>query len=52
MIPTTLTGKKLELPVKKILTGVQPAEVVSPDALADPTSIEAIVAYAGRRAAR
>ena len=29
-IPRTLTGKKLELPVKRILTGDPAAEVVSP----------------------
>ncbi len=29
MIPQTLTGKKLELPVKRILTGVPASEVVS-----------------------
>jgi acetoacetyl-CoA synthetase len=50
VIPHTLTGKKLELPVKRILAGVPAAEVVSPDALADPASIEPIVAYAGTRA--
>ena len=52
VIPTTLTDKKLELPVKKILTGAPLAEVVSPDALADPASIEPIVAYAVERAGR
>jgi acetoacetyl-CoA synthetase len=46
VIPQTLTGKKLELPVKRILTGVPPAEVVSPDALANPASIEPVVEYA------
>jgi acetoacetyl-CoA synthetase len=50
MIPQTLTGKKLELPVKRILTGVPAAEVVSPDALANPASIEPIVVYARSRA--
>jgi acetoacetyl-CoA synthetase len=49
MIPQTLTGKKLELPVKRILSGVSAAEVVSPDALANPTSIESVVAYARTR---
>jgi acetoacetyl-CoA synthetase len=48
-IPMTLTGKKLELPVKKILTGVPVAEVVSPDALADAASIEPVAAYARSR---
>jgi acetoacetyl-CoA synthetase len=49
VIPQTLTGKKLELPVKRILTGVPPAEVVSPDALVNPASIEPIVEYARSR---
>ena len=49
VIPHTLTGKKLELPVKRILAGVPAAQVVSPDALADPASIEPVVAYAGTR---
>jgi acetoacetyl-CoA synthetase len=34
-IPRTLTAKKLELPVKRILLGVPAAEVASRDALAD-----------------
>ena len=50
VIPQTLTGKKLELPVKRILTGVPAGEVVSPDALANPASIEPVVAYAATRA--
>jgi acetoacetyl-CoA synthetase len=48
-IPRTMTGKKLELPVKKILTGTPLTEVVSKDALVDPMSIEAFAAYAQRR---
>jgi len=48
-IPRTMTGKKLELPVKKILTGTPVAEVVSKDALVDPTAIEAFAEYAQRR---
>ena len=49
VIPQTLTGKKLELPVKRILTGVPAAEVVSPDALVNPASIEPVIAYASTR---
>ena len=49
VIPQTLTGKKLELPVKLILTGVPSAEVVSTDALASPTSMEPVLAYASTR---
>lgn len=48
-VPRNLTGKKLEVPVKRILQGAAAAEVVSPDALADPTSIEAYVAFAAAR---
>jgi len=48
-IPRTMTGKKLELPVKRILTGVPVGEVVRPDALVDPASIEPVVAFARTR---
>jgi acetoacetyl-CoA synthetase len=48
-IPRTLTGKKLELPVKRILTGTAVADVVSRDALVDPTAIEPFAAYAHAR---
>ncbi len=44
-IPRTLTGKKLEAPVKRILRG-EPAEAVaSRDALAEPEAIDAFVAF-------
>jgi acetoacetyl-CoA synthetase len=49
-IPRTLTGKKLEAPVKRILRG-EPAEAVaSRGALADPDAIAAFVEFAGSRA--
>jgi acetoacetyl-CoA synthetase len=48
-VPRNLTGKKLELPVKRILQGVRPQEVASRDALAVPTSLDAYVALAARR---
>ena len=41
-VPRNLTGKKLELPVKRILQGTPAAEVASRDALADPTSLDAV----------
>ena len=50
-IPRTFTGKKLELPVKRILTGTPVAEVVSRDMLVDPASIEPFADYARARAA-
>jgi acetoacetyl-CoA synthetase len=35
-IPRTLSGKKLEVPVRKILLGTDPAKAVDPNALANP----------------
>jgi acetoacetyl-CoA synthetase len=49
-IPRTLTGKKLELPVKRILQGAARDDVVRRDALSNPASIDAFVDYAGSRA--
>jgi acetoacetyl-CoA synthetase len=49
-VPRTMTGKKLEAPVKRILLGARAEEVASPDALLDPTAIDAFVAYAAARA--
>lgn len=48
-IPTTLSGKKLELPVKKILLGSAPEVVASRGALKDPSALDAIVDIAARR---
>jgi acetoacetyl-CoA synthetase len=48
-IPRTLTQKKLELPVKKLLRGAKPEDVASRDALADPAALDAFVAYAETR---
>ena len=49
-IPRTLTGKKLEAPVKRILQGTRPDDVASRDALAQPEALDAFVMYAGSRA--
>ncbi len=48
-IPRTLTGKKLELPVKRILLGARAQDVASRDALANPAAIDAFVEYAEGR---
>jgi acetoacetyl-CoA synthetase len=48
-IPRTLTGKKLETPVKRILRGEAADRVASRDALADPAAIDAFVALARER---
>src|SRR3954447_5269697 len=50
VIPKTLTMKKLELPVKRILLGDAPEKVASRDALADPAALDAFVAFAAERA--
>lgn len=49
MVPRNLTQKKLELPVKKILQGADPASVVSRDAMGNPSSLDPILAYAANR---
>jgi acetoacetyl-CoA synthetase len=51
-VPRNLTGKKLEVPVKRILQGVPAADVASVDSLADPASLDPFVALAARRAGR
>ncbi len=45
-IPRTLSGKLVEVPVKRILLGADPAQVVARDALAVPSALEAFVALA------
>jgi acetoacetyl-CoA synthetase len=50
-IPRTHSGKKLEVPVKRILTGTPAADVVSPGALADPTAVAPFESLARQRAA-
>ena len=42
-IPRTHSGKKVEVPVKRILGGAAAADVVSPGSLADPSAIDAFV---------
>lgn len=42
-IPRSRTGKKLELPVKRILLGADPDEVASRDSLLDPTTLDEFV---------
>ncbi|MFJ6651401.1 acetoacetate--CoA ligase [Microbacterium sp. NPDC091313] len=40
-IPHTRTGKKLEVPIKRILQGARPEDVVSRDAVDDPAALDA-----------
>ena len=46
-IPRTLTGKKLEAPVKRILRGEAVDAVASKDSLLDPTALDTFAAIAG-----
>jgi acetoacetyl-CoA synthetase len=51
-VPRTLTGKKLELPIKKLLLGHPLEKVVNRDALANPASLDWFLEFARRRAAQ
>ncbi len=43
-VPRTMNGKKLEVPVKRILLGAEPEKVASRDTLANPEALDALVA--------
>ena len=45
-IPKTLSGKKLEVPIRKVLMGADPAKVLNRDSLADPSSVDFFVDFA------
>jgi acetoacetyl-CoA synthetase len=47
-IPRTLNGKKLEVPVKKILSGTPPEEAASKESLSNPESLDHYVELAGK----
>ena len=49
-VPRTLSGKKLEVPVKRILLGTPTEDAASRDALADRHSLEPFEAFASERA--
>ncbi|MBM4188892.1 MAG: acetoacetate--CoA ligase [Gemmatimonadetes bacterium] len=51
-IPYTLTGKKMEVPVKKLLQGVAPEKACSKDAMAAPAAIDGYLALAREWAGR
>jgi acetoacetyl-CoA synthetase len=48
-VPRTLSGKKLEVPVKRILLGAAPDVAASRDALADPQALQPFEALARDR---
>jgi acetoacetyl-CoA synthetase len=51
-IPRTLSGKKLELPIRRLLLGEPPEKVLNRDAMGNPASLEWFIDFAGRRAER
>ncbi len=50
-VPRTLSGKVLEVPVKRILTGTAPEKAASRDSLANPAALDYFVELAGKLAA-
>jgi acetoacetyl-CoA synthetase len=50
-VPRTLSGKKQELPIKKLLLGHPLEKVVNPDAMANPRCLDWYVAFARERQA-
>jgi acetoacetyl-CoA synthetase len=51
-IPKTLSGKRLEVPVKRILLGANAEDVASPDALANPEALRAFAEFSRERRKR
>ncbi len=50
-VPRTLSGKVLEVPIKRILMGVAPSDAASIESLANPHSLDYFVELARRRRA-
>jgi acetoacetyl-CoA synthetase len=48
-VPRTLSGKKQELPIKKLLLGQPPEKVLNRDAMANPACLDWYIALAARR---
>lgn len=48
-VPRTLSGKKLEVPVKRILAGMDPERAAALGALADPAALDPFAAMARER---
>jgi acetoacetyl-CoA synthetase len=46
-VPRTLSGKVLEVPVKRILMGTPPSQAASIESLADPSSLDYFIELAG-----
>ncbi|GGC57898.1 acetoacetate--CoA ligase [Chelatococcus reniformis] len=50
-VPYTLSGKKLEVPIKKLLLGHAASGIANRDAMANPTSLDWYIAFAAARTA-
>ncbi len=50
-VPRTLSGKVLEIPVKRILQGTDPAQAASRDSLRNPAALDWFAQFATQRAA-
>jgi len=48
-IPYTLTGKKMEVPVRRILMGMPAEKAANRDAMADPTALDFFLRFAAER---
>ena len=45
-IPYTLSGKKMEVPVKKVLMGMDVSNVMNSDAMKNPESMKIFINFA------
>ena len=48
-VPRTLNGKKLEVPVKKLLMGISAEKAISTDSMSNPQSLQYFVEFARKR---
>jgi acetoacetyl-CoA synthetase len=48
-IPTTITGKRMEVPVRRILLGMPAEKAANRSAMADPRALDAFIEYAARQ---
>ncbi len=51
-VPYTLTGKKMEVPVRRIVMGVPPEEAASRESMAKPALLDWVVAFAAQPSVR
>ncbi len=51
-VPRTLSGKKMEVPIKKLMLGQELSKVANPDAMANASCLPWYRDFAGRHLAR